>query len=191
MDARPADLADLDGLTSVLTEAFAADPLWSWAFPGGDGLERWWRFLIRGALRYPTVRIMGDYAAAAVFIPPGGTELTPEDEGRVERLLHDLVGDRATAVLGLLDRFETARPDEPHHYLTLLGTADRYRGRGLGMTLLAQCLQDIDDEGLPAYLESSNPANDARYEARGFRRIGEFTRPDEGHTVARMWRDAA
>jgi hypothetical protein len=43
---------------------------------------------------------------------------------------------------------------------------------------------------MPAYLESSNPDNDARYESRGFRRVGEFTRPDEGATVARMWRDA-
>jgi hypothetical protein len=43
---------------------------------------------------------------------------------------------------------------------------------------------------VPAYLESSNPANDPRYERRGFRRVGEFNRPDEELTVATMWRDA-
>ena len=58
------------------------------------------------------------------------------------------------------------------------------------MALLEQNLATIDAEGLPAYLESSNPKNDPRYEKRGFRRIGEVTRPDEQLTVATMWRDA-
>src|SRR4051812_18013114 len=53
MEIRAAGVSDLDGLTSLLTEAFTADPLWSWAFPDADGLEAWWRFYIRSALRYP------------------------------------------------------------------------------------------------------------------------------------------
>ena len=56
------------------------------------------------------------------------------------------------------------------------------------MTLLAANLAQIDDEGMPAYLESSNPANDHRYERLGFRRIGQFTLPDDGPVVTTMWR---
>src|SRR3954469_4521611 len=105
-DIRTAGVSDLDGLTAVITEAFAADPLWRWAFPRGDGLEVWWRFLIASALRYPCVRVLGDFAAVAVWSPPGGVELTHEEEERVESVLDDLVGARAPDVLALLDSFD-------------------------------------------------------------------------------------
>ena len=41
---------------------------------------------------------------------------------------------------------------------------------------------------MPAYLESSNSANDPRYERLGFERVGGFTRPDEAVSVSTMWR---
>ena len=57
------------------------------------------------------------------------------------------------------------------------------------MALLARNLVTIDAEGLPAYLESTNAANDTRYERQGFRKVGSFSRPDERVTIATMWRD--
>jgi hypothetical protein len=42
------------------------------------------------------------------------------------------------------------------------------------MGLLAHDLELIDAEGFPAYLESSNPANNRRYAMLGFEPIGEF-----------------
>jgi hypothetical protein len=42
---------------------------------------------------------------------------------------------------------------------------------------------------MPAYLESTNPANLSRYEALGFARIGEFG-PDGGPLITTMWREA-
>jgi GNAT superfamily N-acetyltransferase len=189
---RTAEPADLDGLTALLTEAFQHDPLWTWAFREKEGMATWWRFLIGSALRYPCTWIAGDFAAASVWIPPGGVELTEDEEQRVEPLLRELVGPRAPQVTELLERFEASHPhDPPHYYLSLLGTADRHRGQGIGMTLLAENLRRIDEEGLPAHLESSNPANNQRYERVGFRWTGEFTTPDGERTVATMWRDPA
>jgi GNAT superfamily N-acetyltransferase len=172
-----------------MTEAFAADPLWRWAFDDLEGLRKWWRFLIASALRYPCISVADDFAAAAVWIPPGGVELTDEEQDRLEPLLPELVGPRAPDLVALMDSFEHTHPtEEPHYYLSLLGTATRYRGRGLGMALLREDLRRIDNEGAPAYLESSNPVNDRRYEAVGFRRVGAFTTPDSAHTVSTMWR---
>ena len=57
------------------------------------------------------------------------------------------------------------------------------------MGLLAENLARIDELGMPAYLESSNPKNVARYERLGFERIGEFTTPDASRAVATMWRE--
>jgi GNAT superfamily N-acetyltransferase len=39
---------------------------------------------------------------------------------------------------------------EPHYYLSLLGTRDEHRGRGLGMALLKENLARIDAERMPA-----------------------------------------
>lgn len=192
MRARVATLADLDAVTETLWEAFRDDPLWRWAFPEHDNLEPWWRLLIESALRYPWVWVVDDYAAASVWIPPGGSELTDDEEQRVEPLLRQLAGARSPLVLELVERFETSHPsDEPHYYLSLLGTHPRFRGRGLGMELLAKNLEAIDAEGMPAYLESSNPDNDERYERLGFVRHGEFSTPDGEHSVTTMWRDPA
>lgn len=189
--ARVATEVDLDGVSRTLWAAFHDDPLWSWAFPDRDKLEVWWRFLIQSALRYPWVWITSGYAAASVWIPPGGNELTEQEEARVEPLLDDLLGARNGEVIELLERFDASRPTgEPHYYLSLLGTHPDYRGQGLGMALLAENLAKIDEEAMPAYLESSNPDNDKRYERLGFRRAGEFSTPDGSRTVASMWREA-
>jgi GNAT superfamily N-acetyltransferase len=189
-EPRTATAADLDGVTATLTAAFTTDPLWSWAFPDPEDLSVWWRYFIASALRYPWVRITGDYAAAAVWIPPGGTDLTEEEENGVEPLLRNLIGPRCDDVMELLERFDASHPrDEPHYNLSLLGTNPDRRGEGLGMALLTQNLSLMDAEGVPAFLESSNPANNARYERLGFRQVGEFTTPGGERTVATMWRE--
>jgi hypothetical protein len=57
------------------------------------------------------------------------------------------------------------------------------------MDLLAANLAQIDAEAAPAYLESSNPTNNARYERLGFKPHGEFSTPEGRHTVTTMWRE--
>jgi GNAT superfamily N-acetyltransferase len=188
-DVRRATPADLDQLVALLWLAFRDDPLWSWVFPEREKLEPWWRFLIRSALTHRWVWVAGDFAAASVWIPPECDELSSEEEGQVQGLLQDLIGVRATEVMQLLGRFEASHPRErPHYYLSILGTHPDHRGHGLGMGLLAENLRLIDEEHMPAYLESSNPANDQRYESLGFNRYGAFSTPDEIHTLTTMWR---
>jgi GNAT superfamily N-acetyltransferase len=172
----------------LLAAAFEGDPLWRWVFPDLAALQSWWRFFVGSVLRFPCTEIVGDYAAAAVWCPPGEDELSEEDDARVEGLLAELVGPRAPEVLELLHRFEEVRPKDPHYYLSLLGIDPARRGEGLGMGLLAQSLEAKDAEGVPTYLESSNPLNNERYERLGYRQIGEFTTPDGEHTVTTMWR---
>jgi len=192
IESRIATSSDLDGLAETLTAAFEHDPLWSWAFPEPTDLAVWWRFLIGSALRYSWVWTSGAYAAASVWIPPGGSELTEEEETEVEPLLSGLIGPRAGDVLDLLQRFEDSHPrDRPHYYLSLLGVGPDHRGQGLGMALLAENLKRLDSENVPSYLESSNPENNHRYERLGYRQVGEFSTPDGERAVATMWRDVA
>lgn len=188
----PATAADSRQVVAVIAAAFLNDPTWSWAFPDPALRMRFWQVSIAGALRYPWVFRTEAFECASVWIPPGGTEFSPEDEARLPDLLTELVGSRAPEVAELIRRFGEAHPRrEPHYYLSLLGTADAHRGRGLGMALLRENLARIDAERFPSYLESSNPRNNHLYESAGFKQIVSFQAPGGGPTIAGMWRPCA
>ena len=194
VEARVATGAEIPAAVEVLARAFYADPVWGWAFPDPErrlGQHRAvWGLVAKAALGYESAWLTGDCAAVALWIPPGKPELRPEDEERLGPMLRELMGGGADRVLETFERFERAHPAaEPHHYLSLLATDPDQRGRGLGMGLLAVTLEQIDAEGAAAFLESSNPANDHRYERLGFRRCGEFELPEDGPSVTQMWRD--
>lgn len=195
MQVRRTTNADLPAVVATITDAFLDDPMWVWAFPDvqrrAEHYQRWWGVFVASAARYNEIWLADDAAAVAVWIPPGGQELDDEQAAQLEPLLRDTVGPWTSSVLEGLDRFENAHPhEEPHYYLSLLGTRSDRRGEGLGMALLAQCLAAIDAEQMPAYLESTNPVNNRRYERAGFVNIGSFAMPLDGPTVTRMWRPA-
>jgi hypothetical protein len=58
------------------------------------------------------------------------------------------------------------------------------------MRLLAESLERIDEAGMPAYLESTNLSNDARYARVGFRPYGRIDL-DGGPSATTMWRPTA
>lgn len=195
VQVRRAGQPDITAAVQTITEAFHHDPTWAWAFPDPElrpaQYRRWWGIFVGSASRYGWTWLADDGAAVAVWIPPDGVELTDEDEAALEPLLRDLIGPWTDPVLEGLHRFDTAHPrDEPHYYLSLLGTRNSRRGQGIGMALLRESLAAVDAEGMPAYLESTNPANNRRYESVGFHDIGTFEMPDGGPVVTRMWREA-
>ena len=64
----------------------------------------------------------------------------------------------------------------------------RHRGRGIGAALLAPVLDLCDEEGLPAYLESSKDSNVPYYRRFAFDVTTPFTLKG-GPTLHFMWRD--
>ena len=193
--ARLASSGDLEVVTDIITLAFRDDPLWSRAMQQADGSvehhREFWRLFVQGALRYPWTWIAGDGEATSVWIPPGGSELSAEQEAQLDDLVDRHLGDGAADYREVIRRFEDAHvPAEPHYYLTLLATHPDHRGKGVGMALLAHDLALVDAEHLPAYLESTNPANNRRYQGVGFEPLGSFTFPRNGPEVTTMWRPA-
>ncbi|WP_405841259.1 GNAT family N-acetyltransferase [Streptomyces sp. NBC_01518] len=193
--ARVATSTDLDAIVATFTSAFFHDPVWGPAFP--DERRRagqaavMWRVYAASALRYPWTLVTPDVEAAAVFIPPGGVELTEEEAAGLEgRLAAVTDAGTARAIMVVGERFEAAHPAEPFFYLTVLGTHADHRGKGLGMGLVAEGLTRVDAFGAPVYLESTNPANNKRYESVGFVPRDEIVTPG-GQVVTTMWRPAA
>jgi GNAT superfamily N-acetyltransferase len=193
---RVATLDDLDAVTSVMATAFSADPVWGpYSFPDEDRrleqLARFWRPQLAAAMRFPWTMVTPHCEAAAVWIPPGEPEMSRQEERDLVALTERMLGAAQTRVVfDVFGRLEDAHPGPPHYYLSLLGTHNDHRGRGLGMALLAATLEAVDAERMPAYLESTNPANDARYMRVGFRPVGSVEL-ENGRRITTMWRDPA
>lgn len=196
MERTVAREAELDTVSETIALAFATDPVWSLALAGRDGrtdhLVRYWRIFVGSAARHGTVFLADGGAAVSVWLPPGVADLAPDLAPALEALIEDALDPGALADLPELDRrFAESRAGVPpqHAYLSLLATHPAHRGQGVGQALLAADLRAWDAEGLPTYLESSNPANDHRYVRAGFHPIGVFFAVRDGAPITRMWRD--
>ena len=70
-----------------------------------------------------------------------------------------------------------------------IGTSTASQGRGVGSALLRDMLDRIDEEQVPAYLESSNIRNVPLYERHGFTVVEEIRLGRDGPQMWRMWRE--
>jgi ribosomal protein S18 acetylase RimI-like enzyme len=91
--------------------------------------------------------------------------------------------------MGVLSTIEQAHPRQPHWYLAVLGTDPLHQGRGIGTALMAPVLERCDEEGLPAFLESSKESNVPYYERFGFRVERELKLGKGAPSVWPMWRE--
>jgi ribosomal protein S18 acetylase RimI-like enzyme len=192
---RAVGLSDAPAAARTLAGAFFDDPVWGWLLDDPDRrFEQHFRLLVvfvEGAIEHGWVWSTPNIEAVSLWIPPGLPELNDDDSARLDALVDELLGARAALVDEAFECFEAAHPrDEAHFYLSFLGTDPSARGRGAGMQLLRETLARIDAMHQPAYLESTNPVNLARYESVGFRRFGEFQLPAGGPVVTTMWRPA-
>jgi GNAT superfamily N-acetyltransferase len=187
--ARPAIRADVPAIGATHTAAFRDDPVWRWLVPDA---RRWRRgiprvFRITALDHLATTWVTNGVTSAAVWAPPGH---------RVDRWREALHGPgqlavfRSRALVGmrLQEAMRKVHPREPHWYLYLLGTDPDHQGKGHGSAVIQPVLDRCDEEGLPAYLESSKEANIPFYRRHGFEARDEF-RPAPGcPPLWPMWR---
>jgi len=104
-----------------------------------------------------------------MWLPPG---VHPNDE-RMDALIRGHVtGQTLEDLLEVFEIMSGYHPDVPHWYLPLVGVDPAHQGRGLGAALMRRALERCDADGVPAYLESSNPRNITLYERHGFEALG-------------------
>jgi GNAT superfamily N-acetyltransferase len=170
---RSAAPRDEQAVIAVITLAFASDPMARWSFPdsatylavmpevarafGGNGFAHGTAYLVDGGL------------AAAMWLPPG----VGPDADRLAALTEehgpkDVLDD----MNAIFEQMETFHPSGPCWYLPLIGVDPRYQGQGFGSALMRHALALCDRDGLPAYLESSNPRNVPLYQRHGFEILG-------------------
>ena len=193
--------ADLEQAATVLARSFDVEPGGRALFPD-PGLRRRYlelggRLQIDAALPYASVHgleIDGRLAGVAVWHPP---HVTPRPFGALARSRRELLGQapalmRGTPhVLAMLPRHASdgARLVRARNraakqasrgrawYLAILATAPEFQGRGVARQLLDHVLDRCDADGLPAWLETTDPVNPPLYEHLGFRTVLHLEEP--------------
>lgn len=160
---------------SIIVLGFAADPMARWAWPeSSEYLRMMPRFVnaIGGrAFEHRTAYITEGARAAALWLPPG-VEPDEAEMGAVmeQSLRSEIAADIGAVMKGMAEH----HPREPHWYLPLVAADPNWIGQGLGTLLMKHALRRCDEEGVAAYLESSNPRNISFYERHGFKIIGKI-----------------
>lgn len=174
---REATLADVTVLADVLARAFERDPVHRWLFPTDKEWIRrsqsFWAVVVREALREGIVLTTDEREGAALWVPPRATH---KPAMRLLFMARMAVILRCRSLRGLRAAIavEAQHFAKPHWYLAVLGTAPEHRGKGVGAALMNPILRRCDQEGLAAYLESSNLENIPLYQRHGFRVTGEI-----------------
>jgi ribosomal protein S18 acetylase RimI-like enzyme len=153
--------------------AFAADPMARWVWPESQqylsAMPGFVRAFGGGAFGNSSAYFVDGYAGAALWLPPG----VHADEDEMGGIIGSTV---ASAIQGELDavlqQMASFHPEEPHWYLPLIGVDPAHQGGGHGTALMRHALERCDREGLPAYLESTNPRNISLYKRHGFVEMG-------------------
>lgn len=156
---------------ATITRAFAADPFLRLMLPdNGDYATHAPAFfgaLFDKRVAGGTVWLVDDASAVAMWDGPGPTT--------------DAVFDLPPAAKAVMneydDRVHGAIPDARHWYLGVLATDPEHAGRGFGRSVMRVGLDRATADGLPAYLETTNPRNVGLYESVGWKVESRFEHP--------------
>jgi ribosomal protein S18 acetylase RimI-like enzyme len=199
---------DLPAASDVFARAFDVDPVVSLLLPDDVARARFARWMgeasIRAALPYASVwgvEVTGELAGLAVWHPPsvvpgsigdtlallrGVPAVLPDllrmsprfvlvaglEPCRLRRLLHTQARARAEAGVG------------PAWHLAYLAVAPEHQGNGYARLLLDHVLDRCDEDGTAAWLETTDPANPARYERFGFQTVRQV---HHGRRLPGLW----
>jgi GNAT superfamily N-acetyltransferase len=198
-DVRAATLADRTVLAEIAAAGFYDDPVLSWVLRDDarrlDQLRVVFAGMVDDMLPERGTVHLADGASAAFWRDPGfGHHRSASDR------LEDAAAEEGGDDLGPFEADELERfgilgglmqehhPHEAHWYLNVVSTLPGRQGQGLGAAVLQPVLARCDADGVPAYLESTNPRNRTLYLRHGFVALDEVHLPD-GPAMLRMWRD--
>jgi GNAT superfamily N-acetyltransferase len=183
---------DVDAVAAASARAFYDDPLQVWALPDDrtrlNKLEAMFALQTRVASLPYGECFTDDSCSVACFWARPGAWQPPPDAVSDLAPLRDVLAEGLDRYVVAMRVMTEAHPPEPHWYLQGLGTDPPRQREGLASAALEPILARCDDEGVPAYLESTKERNLAFYAHHGWRITGTIDVPD-GPRMWAMWRD--
>lgn len=172
-DIKPVAAPVAERAVSVITMAFAADPVARWMWPEADDYLSYFPEFTRlfggPSFAHATAHHTDDFSGAALWVPPFAHT---DDEPLLDFLKRTIAPEKLASFFNVLEQMGNYHPTTPHWYLPMIGVDPAHQNRGIGGALLRPTLDICDRDGVPAYLESSNPRNISLYERLGFEAIG-------------------
>ena len=168
-----AGIDDQFRLVAAIVLAFSVDPAARWTYPAPENYLMHFPDLVRTfgrkAFECGTAHFIGDGQAAAFWLPPG---VQPDEDALMAHFQRTVPEQDRDTLFAVFEQMGQYHPDEPHWYLPLIGVDPAQQGKGYGSALLKHALRLCDQDGTPAYLESSNPKNIPLYRRHGFEVLG-------------------
>ncbi len=165
--------SDEDRAIATLTIAFSSDPVARWFLPDADRYLTYWPPFVAAfagnAFAADTADSICDGGGVALWLPP---DVLPDDEAMAAIATEAVPESDHEEVFGVLSQMGDYHPAERHWYLPVMGVDVTKQGGGLGSALLRYAAARCDRDGLPAYLEATNPHNARLYAAHGFEELG-------------------
>jgi GNAT superfamily N-acetyltransferase len=186
--------ADVPAVVDMLVRAFTDDPVANFMFAGERRRTRGLRSFFTAQIRHQYlpfghVYTNDELSGAAVWGSPDRERHGTQELLQMLPTAPFIVSSRMHRALRLLFDIDGLHPREPHWYLATLGTEPERQGHGVGSALIESMLGTIDEEGFPAYLESSKERNVPLYRRFGFEVIDEHHSAGDAPTIWRMWRE--
>jgi GNAT superfamily N-acetyltransferase len=193
---RAATPLDRAALAAALASAFSEDPLFTWMAGAGPDqpLEPKMSTFFDAFLKLDLGRsdhlvfTDDDGIGGAIWRHPNKWKVATGDLVRTLPAILRAFGTKTPRMVGALTAIEKVHPKEEHYYLEVLGTHQERQSKGIGSAVIGHMLERCDAEGMPAYLESSNPRNIPFYARHGFEPTQEIVVGKGAPTVTAMWR---
>jgi GNAT superfamily N-acetyltransferase len=195
----PLTRADVDDASRMLARSFDDSPLFRFLFPSERTRPRIvaksFRATLLDALPFGQVAVARDTTGIiglASWFAPDGYPLTTKRQAAVLARMTMLVPLAPTRVVDswrYLSASDKVHPKNLHWYLGILGVDPPRQGEGHGAALIDRTLVRLDDEGLPAYLETDKESNLAWYARRRFELRKTLHPAPSGPPLWTMWRD--
>ncbi len=172
-DLVPIDPDERATAYATLVLAFVTDPGVRWLYPDAHQyLTHFPRFLAAfggRAFDEKTAWRFRDFSSVALWLPPGAE---PDGDAIVAVLTDSVASDKHEDLFSVFEQMDATHPTYPHWYLPWFGVDPALQGQGVGSVLMTQCLAIVDEDKLPAYLETPNPRNISFYVRHGFEVVG-------------------
>ncbi|MCK5155840.1 MAG: GNAT family N-acetyltransferase [Spirochaetales bacterium] len=189
----------------VLTEAFGKDPFYDYIFgeevSSRNKVNLFHRFCLNYGFNYGKVyAVSPNIEGVAIWLPQNQSKIStgkaiksgvlslkgllPEKPGKRWKFFKRLIAYSAYST-----QLHAKYAPFPHWYLLTIGITSEYREKGYGSKLIRPILQSLDQQKMPCYLETHNPANLKLYEHYGFSIVEERKLPGSDQPHWAMLRD--
>ncbi len=187
---RTSNRSEAESLLSGLALGFSADPFMRWLDPEPDEFLTHFPcvmdFFGGRAFEHGSAFRNGDFTAGALWLPPS---IHPDEERLVACFEQTVAPEKHDALFETFGQMDNYHPDEDCWHLAFIAVDPFRQGKGLGSALLECCLKRCDEDGRPAYLESTNPTNLSLYKRYGFQEMG-LIKADQAAPLFPMFRAA-